>query len=87
MSLDAIGGAEPMLTAVSSLRRRGRHVQVGLLGDTATVPASIVSLAVARELELVGSHGMAAADYPALLAAVTSGELDLAKVRALAPAP
>ncbi len=33
-------------------------------------------LVVARELEIYGSHGMAAADYPAMLAMVTDGRLD-----------
>jgi len=62
---------------VRSLRRRGRHVQVGLLLDPAgtTLPMDVV---VAHELELYGSHGMAAADYPAMLALVTSGAVRLA---------
>ena len=32
---------------------------------------------IAWELDLLGSHGMAAADYPAMLALVASGALDL----------
>jgi alcohol dehydrogenase len=34
-----------------------------------------MDLVVARELEIHGSHGMAARDYPAMLALVTSGVL------------
>jgi alcohol dehydrogenase len=33
---------------------------------------------VAKELEVVGSHGMAAADYPAMLEMVADGRLDIA---------
>lgn len=77
VALDAIGGPATLLAGVRALRPRGRHVQVGLLGDAATVPAAVIGTAVARELELIGSHGMAAADYPAMLARVVSGEFDL----------
>jgi alcohol dehydrogenase len=52
-------------------------VQVGLMGDAVDVPASVVSTVIARELEILGSHGMAAADYAGMLDRVTSGEFDL----------
>ena len=76
-SLDALGSPATAAASVRSLRRRGRHVQVGLLLDPAgtTLPMDVV---VAHELELYGSHGMAAADYPAMLALVTSGAVRLA---------
>ena len=34
-------------------------------------------LLVARELRVAGSHGMSAADYPAMLGMITDGRLDL----------
>jgi alcohol dehydrogenase len=43
--------------SVEGLRKRGRHVQVGLMPDPATVPMDTV---IARELALLGSHGLAA---------------------------
>jgi alcohol dehydrogenase len=76
ISIDAIGGASSLLASVECLRRRGRHVQVGLLGGDTVVAAQVVTLAVARELEILGSHGMSARDYPAMLARIVSGELD-----------
>ena len=55
------------------LRRRGRHVQVGLLpGGPVPLPMDLV---IARELEIYGSHGMAARDYPAMLRMVADGTL------------
>ena len=58
-----------------SLRRGGRHVQVGLmLGDETRAPLPW-DLVVARELQVVGSHGMAAVDYPPMLKLVASGAL------------
>ena len=72
VSLDAIG-AEPALAAsIAALRKRGRHVQVGLLPEPPRVPMDIV---IARELELLGSHGMAARTYPELLELVEAGTL------------
>ena len=65
--------AEPACAAsVAGLRKRGRHVQVGLLPDPPRVPMDLV---IARELELLGSHGMAARAYPELLALVEAGRL------------
>jgi alcohol dehydrogenase len=79
-SLDAIGGVASLVNSIGCLRTRGRHVQVGLMGAATTVPAGVVALAVARELEIIGSHGMAARDYPPMLARIESGEFDLARL-------
>lgn len=76
VSLDAVGSAATAAACVRSLRRRGRHVQVGLmLGAHADAPLPW-GVVVAQELEVVGSHGMAAADYPGLLQLIASGRLD-----------
>ncbi|MFW5472427.1 zinc-dependent alcohol dehydrogenase family protein [Knoellia sp. CPCC 206450] len=75
VSLDALGSSATAVASVESLRRRGRHVQVGLLlGDAATPPLPMGRV-VAHELELYGSHGMAAHEYPAMLALVEDGTL------------
>lgn len=75
-SVDAYGSPATAEASVRSLRRRGRHVQVGLLLDPAgtALPMDVV---VACELELYGSHGMAAADYPPMLDLVASGAVRL----------
>lgn len=73
VSLDAVGTAATARASIASLRRRGRHVQVGLLlGDDAD-PALPMGRVIAQELEIYGSHGMPARDYPAMLAFVASG--------------
>ncbi|MEI5675675.1 MULTISPECIES: zinc-dependent alcohol dehydrogenase family protein [unclassified Nocardioides] len=73
VSLDAVGSPATAVASVSSLRPRGRHVQVGLLlGEQATPPLPM-DLVVARELQVLGSHGMAARDYPPMLDLVASG--------------
>jgi len=43
------------------------------IGDKATVPMHVV---IAKELQILGSHGMAARDYPEMLALVASGVLN-----------
>jgi alcohol dehydrogenase len=73
LSLDALGSAATCAASVSGLRSRGRHVQVGLLpGGGTVVPMDRV---LALELELVGSHGMAAHAYPEMMRQVAAGTL------------
>jgi alcohol dehydrogenase len=75
VSLDALGSPETAVASVLSLRRRGRHVQVGLLLGTASAPPLPMDRVVAHELEVHGSHGMAAHEYPAMLAMIEDGRL------------
>lgn len=84
VTLDAFGSAATCRDSVLALRRRGRQVQIGLLGEVsmAEVPMARV---IGWELELLGSHGMAAADYPGLLADVSAGRLDLGRLMAEDP--
>lgn len=75
VSIDALGSRETCFNSIAGLRRRGRHVQVGLmLGDEtdAVVPMAQV---IAHELEILGSHGMQAWRYDAMLAMIQSGRL------------
>lgn len=72
-TIDAVGSAETAAAGIHSLRRQGRHVQVGLLATA--VPELPLDRVIGWELEVLGSHGMAAADYPAMLDLVASGRL------------
>ncbi len=76
LGIDALGSPELAVASVRSLRRRGRHVQVGLLLGDQALTALPMDLVVSRELEVYGSHGMGATDYPALLDLVASGAVD-----------
>ena len=75
VSIDAIGSAETAEASILSLRRRGRHIQVGLLAGSTRTPEIPLGRVVSHELEIYGSHGMAAADYPGLIDLVASGRL------------
>ena len=73
VSVDALGSPATAACSVRCLRRRGRHVQVGLLlGGPTPIPMDLV---VARELEIYGSHGMAARGYPPMMTMVADSAL------------
>ncbi|GGR66312.1 alcohol dehydrogenase [Streptomyces humidus] len=72
LSLDALGSPATCAASVNGLRRRGRHVQVGLLPSRDGSTPVPLARAIALELELLGSHGMAAHAYPAMLEMVRS---------------
>lgn len=76
LSLDAFGSRDAFAASVGCLRRRGRHVQVGLLLADQADPPLPAGILIGRELEIVGSHGMAAGDYPPMLNDVERGVLD-----------
>lgn len=75
VSVDALGSPAAALASVTSLRRRGRHVQVGLLLGADSTPAIPMDRVIAQELEILGSHGMSAHDYPSMLEMVHDGRL------------
>ncbi|MBM7439078.1 zinc-dependent alcohol dehydrogenase family protein [Streptomyces sp. HB132] len=75
LSLDALGSPVTCAASVRSLRRQGRHVQVGLLPSAAGDPVVPMARVIALELEILGSHGMAAHDYPPMMDMVLVGTL------------
>ena len=75
VSIDALGNPITCFNSIKNLRRRGRHVQVGLmLGDQAT-PQIPMAQVIGHELEIYGSHGMQAWRYDAMLAMIADGRL------------
>jgi alcohol dehydrogenase len=75
VSLDALGLPQTCTNSVRCLRRRGRHVQVGLLlGDARNVPLPMARV-IAHELRIFGVHGMAVRQYDRMLSAIASGAL------------
>lgn len=81
VSIDALGIAETCLNSVLSLRRRGRHVQ---LGHTTRVEAGYVPLPIdvilLNELRLIGAFGLQGHRYGAMLAMCEAGLLAPGKV-------
>ncbi|GAB2881011.1 zinc-binding dehydrogenase [Nocardioides pacificus] len=75
IAIDAVGSEQTCAEALLSLRRRGRLVQVGLLPPVDGHPRVPMSRVIAWELDVLGSHGMAASDYPDMLALIEAGVL------------
>ena len=75
VAIDAVGSERTCADSILSLRRRGRHVQVGLLPPVSGQPRVPMARVISWELDLLGSHGMAAADYPGMLALIERGDL------------
>nr|WP_035812966.1 zinc-dependent alcohol dehydrogenase family protein [Jiangella gansuensis] len=75
VSIDALGCTTTFQNSLRGLRKRGRHVQAGLLLAEHATQAVAMGPVVANELEILGSHGMAAHDYPPMLAEIAAGTL------------
>jgi len=80
VSLDALGNPVTCFNSIQNLRRRGKHVQVGLMLADHAAPQVPMAKVIAQELEILGSHGMQAHRYDAMLAMVQSGKLDPARL-------
>ena len=75
VSIDALGSAVTCSNSVDGLRKRGKHIQVGLMvGDDSRLPLPMDRV-IADELEILGSHGMQAHRYDEMLAMIRAGAL------------
>jgi alcohol dehydrogenase len=75
VSIDALGSAITCLNSIGCLRKRGRHVQIGLMVDDYKSPPVPMDRVMANELEIVGSHGMQAHRYPEMMEMIREGTL------------
>ena len=75
VSVDAIGNATVCYNSIDSLRKRGKHIQVGLLVEDDADPRVPMGKVLANELELLGSHGMQAYRYTEMLQLIGTGNL------------
>ncbi|MBO0721170.1 MAG: zinc-dependent alcohol dehydrogenase family protein [Blastocatellia bacterium] len=80
VSVDALGSTITCRDSLLSLRRRGRHVQLGLLLGDQAEPAIPMGKVIAHELEIFGSHGIQAHVYPEIFDLISSGKLPLGKL-------
>lgn len=80
ISLDALGHPTTCYNSVSSLRKRGKHIQVGLLVAEHSTPGLPMDMVVANELEIIGSHGIQAHRYPQLMEMIAEGKLSPEKL-------
>lgn len=75
VSVDALGHPSTCFNSISNLRKRGRHIQVGLMLAEHSTPRIPMAKVIGNELQILGSHGMQAHRYDAMLAMIESGRL------------
>jgi len=75
VSVDALGSAITCFNSVANLRKRGKHIQVGLMTGNHQHPKIPMDQVLANELEIIGSHGMQAYKYPDMLEMIKNGKL------------
>lgn len=75
LSVDALGSKATCSNSILSLRKRGRHIQIGLMAGPDANPPLPMGAVISRELELYGSHGMQAHQYPAMMQMIKTGLL------------
>jgi alcohol dehydrogenase len=75
VSIDALGSPQTCYNSIACLAKRGKHIQVGLLLADQSRPALPMDLVLSKELEILGSHGMQAHRYPAMLEMIRTGQL------------
>ena len=91
LSIDALGHSQTSYNSILNLRKRGRHIQVGLmLGEDAKARVPMARV-ISHELEIRGSHGMQAFRYRDMMSMIEAGTLQPQKLIgariALADAP
>jgi propanol-preferring alcohol dehydrogenase len=81
VSVDALGISETCVNGIRSLRKGGRHLQIGLTTKKEAGYISVpIDLMVFRELQIVGTIGMAPYRYSSMVPLVASGRLTPGKM-------
>lgn len=75
VSIDALGSTQTCFNSIANLRKRGRHIQVGLMTGQEHHPRIPMDRVLADELEVIGSHGMQAYRYPEMMAMIEQKKL------------
>lgn len=75
VSIDALGSPTTCFNSIANLKKRGKHVQVGLMVADHRHAAVPMDKIVANELEILGSHGIQAYKYPEILEMIQAGKL------------
>ena len=77
VSVDGLGTSTTFENSLRSLRKLGRHVQIGMpVGQHEVVPLPLLDLVYARQLTLHGTRGLGAAGFRPLLDMIDGGRLD-----------
>jgi len=75
VSIDALGNNETCLNSILNLRKRGKHIQVGVMAGEHKETNIPMGYVMFNEIELIGSHGMQAHAYKQMLQMIVTGKL------------
>lgn len=67
VSIDALGSKITCHNSIACLKKRGKHIQIGLMAGDQSNPSIPMHLVIAKELEILGSHGMQAFAYEEMI--------------------
>lgn len=76
ISIDALGHQETCFNSIANLRKRGKHIQVGLMLGEQITPEIPMAQVIANELEIYGSHGIQAYRYDAIWEMLKHGQIN-----------
>ncbi|MCU9850417.1 zinc-dependent alcohol dehydrogenase family protein [Defluviimonas sp. WL0024] len=77
VAVEALGIAETTISAMKSLRKLGRMVQIGMPAGTHSQMTLPMDVLYSGQLALFGTRGMPAWRYPSLLSLIDAGRVDL----------
>lgn len=80
VSVDALGNKITCYNSIACLRKRGKHIQIGLMAGSEANPPIPMHLVIAKELEILGSHGMQAHAYPEMMQMILEEKLNPEKL-------
>lgn len=81
VSVDALGITETCVNGIRSLRKGGRHLQIGLTTKKEAGHISVpIDLMIYRELQIIGTLGMAPHRFTSMIPLVASGRLTPGKL-------
>lgn len=80
VSVDALGISDTIVQSLLSLRKRGRHLQLGIASSENKTTAIPTDYIVFNQIQFIGSLGMPAHQYPRMLQLIGSGKLNPAEL-------
>jgi alcohol dehydrogenase len=76
LGIDAVGQIEIVKSSIKCLRKGGKHLQIGLFDPNENEVGIQMSPIVANELQIIGSHGIQASRYPAIMGMIQKGVIN-----------
>lgn len=81
VSIEGLGITATFHNSLRSLRKMGRHVQIGMpLLEHAAPTVPLLEAVYARQVTIMGTRGIAASRVPALLGMISAGRINPAKL-------